>query len=381
MWRRPRNDQRNRVRRALARSVLALLLAWGAGAAQAGRPLNPVADIAWHEIFPVSVGGITVRGNESTSPSSFAAIASPVCNCPAPPPVFVRAGIPVGLWEPARLIETVKDAGYFPSLGFTMPLSGHRDGSRGSHASGATTTAFQQAHYLIFPVWTLLELMLDAVCLESSGFDLVYMSELDPLWQEDALAMVIQPEVLLFANAAAQLACVADATATAADHPLDPLFWCVGSGGSVYPLTGHVSGNNFTMANATVAGRMLYKLARQLLVCDTGAYVCSCVPTPIWVKSHYKMQIARPVRGSKAVLFGQSDFLWGSGKNPPMGAGSNEPDNFLWVLFRKRMCCVFRTARGTGRCASVRRRGGSRPVRSPHPLPAGRGAGRTRSGG
>jgi conjugal transfer pilus assembly protein TraU len=65
------------------------------------------------------------------------------------------------------------------------------------------------------------------------------------------------------------------------------------------------------------------------------------VPTPIWVKSHYKLQIARPVRGAGAVPFGQSDFLWGSGKNPAMGAGSNEPDNFLWVLFRKRLCCLF----------------------------------------
>ncbi|MDF1556551.1 MAG: TraU family protein [Deferrisomatales bacterium] len=341
MWRRPKCRRTKPGRSRPSWNWLVLLLAFNAGPATAGRPLNPVTDIAWHEIFPISIAGITVQGNDSTSPSGFSAIASPVCTCPAPPPVFRRVGIPVGLWEPARLVETVKDAGYFPSLGVTMDLSGHRDGSRGSHASGATTTAFQQAHYLIFPVWTLLELMLDNVCLESSGFDVAYMSELDPLWQEDALAMMIHPEVLLFANAAAQLACVADAVGAAADHPLDPLFWCVGSGGSVYPLSGHVSGNNFTVANATLAARMLYKLARQLQVCDTGVNVCSCVPTPIWIKSHYKMQIARPVRGSGAFPIGQSDFLWGSMKNPPMGAGPNDPDNFLWVLFRKRMCCIW----------------------------------------
>jgi conjugal transfer pilus assembly protein TraU len=340
MWPRSRQRRARIGGELLLRGCLPLLLALSAAPAWAGRALNPVSDIAWQEIFPISIAGIEIQGNDSSSPSGFDSIRSPTCTCPAPPPVFVRVGIPVGLWEPARLIETVKDVGYFPSLGVTMNLSGHRDGSRGSHASGATTVAFQQAHYLIFPVWTLLELMLDAVCLESSGFDVAYMSELDPLWQEDALAMQIHPEVLLFANAAAQLACVADAIGAALDRPLDPLFWCVGSGGSVYPLSGHVSGNNFTMSNATLAARMLYKLARQLLVCDTGVYVCSCIPTPIWIKSHYKMQIARPVVGSGAFPFGQSDYLWGSMKNPAMGAGPNDPDNFLWVLFRKRMCCV-----------------------------------------
>ncbi|MEW6487341.1 MAG: TraU family protein, partial [Thermodesulfobacteriota bacterium] len=128
----------SRTRSLLGWACLALVLVLSATPARAGRPLNPVADIAWQEIFPISIAGIEIRGNDSSSPSGFSAISSPVCTCPAPPPVFVRVGIPVGLWEPARLIETVKDAGYFPSLGVTMDLGGHRDGSRGSHASGAT---------------------------------------------------------------------------------------------------------------------------------------------------------------------------------------------------------------------------------------------------
>lgn len=330
----------NMRRRALCLTLFAIyIMMHSTTTAQAGTALNPITDIAWEEIFPISVAGVTAKGN-SSSPSSFSSISNPTCTCPAPPPLFERIGIPIGYWEPARLIETVKDAYYFPSLGSDISIGSGTDGSRGSHSSGSTTASFQQAHYFIFPVWEILELITDVVCTESSGFDLAYMTELDPLWQEDSLAMLIQPEVLLFANPAAQLACAADAVGAALDAPLDLLFWCAGSGGSVYPLTGHVSGNNFTMANATIAARLLYKLSRQFLVCDTGIWEYSCMPMPIWVKSHYKIQIARPSTGSKAFPFGQSDYLWGTGKNPAMGAGSNDPDNFLWILFRKRLCCL-----------------------------------------
>jgi len=319
-----------------------------AAAVRAGQALNPISEIAWGEIFPVSIAGVTARGNGS-SPSGFESISRATCTCPAPWPIMQRKGIPVGFWEPARLIETVKDSYYFPSLGTKISIKKDKgdsktkrasDGSRGSHSSGATTSVFQQAHFFIFPVWSFLELVSDSSCAESTGFDLAYMTELDPLWQEDSLTMLIQPEALLFANPIAQLACVADAIGAALDTPLDPLFWCAGSGGSVYPLTGHVSGNNFTMANATIAARILYKLSRQNLVCDAGSWECACVSAPIWNKSHYKIQVAKPLAGSRAFPFGQTDFLWGMGKNPAMGAGGNDPDNFLWILFRKRLCCA-----------------------------------------
>jgi conjugal transfer pilus assembly protein TraU len=58
------------------------------------------------------------------------------------------------------------------------------------------------------------------------------------------------------------------------------------------------------------------------------------------VKSHYRLQIAKPRRGSDCVPVGRPSFIWGATKDPPLGTGSNAPDNFLWVMTRARSCCI-----------------------------------------
>ncbi len=320
--------------------LLSLVFFVSVGPVQAGvsgKMINPISDVLWSEIFPISIAGVSIQGGSSEETGG---LSSPICTCATP---FPRVGIPLEMYEPARVIETVKDAYYFPLLGVQLRdgQGATLDGSSTMDYGGKSRLSFQQAHYFIFPVWTILEVFLDFVCLESSGIDLGYLTEIDPLWNDDLLSLIIQPEALLFANPVAQAACVADAGAANTKQPLDPLFWCAGSGGSVYPLSGHVFGNDRSMANATLASRMIYKLSRQLMLHDTGINQCTPVPTPIWVKSHYKMHPARPVRGSKAQKIGESSLRWGWGKNPTFGAGGNPPDNWLWVLFRKRKCCIF----------------------------------------
>jgi conjugal transfer pilus assembly protein TraU len=324
-----------------------LITFWPPGsnaAVKSGQFVNPITDIAWQEIFPIKIAGITIApasGNYDTpDPAS-----TPVCVCPAPPPVFYRIGISVSFWEPARMIETVATPYYFPSLGFGLDLASTKGFLSGKNHSLNDTlpdqSTFAQAHYLLFPVWSILGLLTDFVCVEHSGFDVAYITEIDPLWQDDELAFIIQPEALLFANPFAQMACMADSVAVNAYRPLEALYWCVGSGGSAYPMTGHVDDDNIIQANSTIAARLIYKLARELLICDTGLNLCSCVPTPIWYKPNYKLQAVRPAVNKKAWPIGKSAFFYGSNLNPPYRSGKGPGDEFLWMVFRKRACCAF----------------------------------------
>ena len=300
-----------------------------------GMPVNPVTDLCWQCIFPLRIAGIQVVPGSRINDFHVDAAKRPICICPIPIPPFFRIGIPISFWEPARMVEVVKDPFCFPSLGFGItPTTGGLLGGSSSKTSDDRSTFFQ-AHYWIFPVWTAMEILVDFVCLEYSGIDVAYLTEVDPLWQDDLLAFILQPEALLFANPIAALACAADAVSTTAGYSTSPLFWCIGST-SAYPLTGHAHCENELKSASSIAARMVYKLSRQLLICDPGIILCTCVPTPIWVKHNYRYHLAKPIRNFMCQPFGRTDLIWGPGKNPPYIG-----DNFVWMLFRKRTCCAF----------------------------------------
>src|SRR3989337_4457534 len=65
--------------------------------------------VNWSSIFPISIAGIEIAGS-TDEVTTVDTISSPLCVCPAPPPLFVRIGLTVGFWEPARYIQTVQDA-------------------------------------------------------------------------------------------------------------------------------------------------------------------------------------------------------------------------------------------------------------------------------
>jgi len=133
---------------------------------------------------------------------------------------------------------------------------------------------------------------------------------------------------------------MADSVASTIGVPLSFLFWCVGAHGSAYPLTGHVSNDNYVQDNALLAERMVYKQSRELLLWDTGLNECGPVPMPIWIKEHYRLQMMKPVKDWTCQPLGRSSLIWGSLKNPPYGSGGNSADNFDWLLVRKKACCI-----------------------------------------
>ena len=54
-----------------------------------GRFVNPISDVCWQCIFPMSIGSASVAaggGPDTVNP------ASPIQTCPMPPPIFYRIG-------------------------------------------------------------------------------------------------------------------------------------------------------------------------------------------------------------------------------------------------------------------------------------------------
>ncbi|MBL8999096.1 MAG: TraU family protein, partial [Gemmatimonadetes bacterium] len=222
---------------------------------------------------------------------------SPVCSCGANPVI----GLSIGFWEPARHVEAVRKPFCLVSLGgidldpgipapeaarFTRPEG---DGDGGS---------FYQAHFYVNPVMYWLDVVTDFPCLERGSFDLAYLTEVDPLWNDDELTLLLNPDAVLFANPVAIAACAADCVAATVGFGLNTLFWCAGCQGSIYPMNGHVATHiGGVQASTLLTQRMAAKMHRQLATFDGAgtAGLCGLYPRPILDKTHYKMQMVYPV--------------------------------------------------------------------------------------
>jgi len=303
--------------------------------ANPSQQLINITHLCYSCMLPLRIAGITIlQGN---MPDPMGSVGSPICICPAPPPIYIRIGIPVSFFEPSRMIDVVKDPYCMVGLGLNMNIPSLHKGSEASDLEDKRHTFFQ-AHYLIYPVYSVLEIMTDFICLEHTGVDVGYLTELDPLWQDDILTALIQPEALLFANPITNMACISDAISSQVYMPLDPLFWCKGSWGNAYPMTGNVNSGDYVQASASVAGSLIYKLHRQLILWGSWgqAGLCGYYPAPIWRKSAYRLQLLAPVPHPMGIVIGETGLKWDFAKNPPF-----KGDNFTYFLFKKRECCAF----------------------------------------
>mgnify|MGYP001119347132 CR=1 FL=1 len=297
--------------------------------------INPISDINWAGIFPIEIAGVEIKGPSDELPNPDK-VSSVICMCNHDGRITL--GVTVSYWEPARIIETNKSPWCFPTLG-GIKLQEPNPGTRQGANDIDTGFTQQNAHWLIFSVWNLLDLFTDIPCTRPEGFDIAYITEIDPTWNNDLVGFLLNPEAILFANPVAQLACMADSVASATGWSIDSLFWCMGGQGSAYPLTGNIGIKNYINANYGLAQRMVYKMNREALMWDSAIDKCGAVITPIWVKTHYKMHLIKPVR-SAIMPLGRTSVLWEQGKNPSFGTTSNAPDNFSWMLFRRIKCCL-----------------------------------------
>ncbi len=155
---------------------------------------------------------------------------------------------------------------------------------------------------------------------------------------DSSLTTILNPEAVIFANPIAQGACAADAIASAFNMPLDVLFWCAGSQGSMYPFNGWVSNESSPLQSSLlVSERMAFKLHRQGMIMETigkNNAVCNEYPSPILPKERWRYQMVNMYPDSgQCHPFGRSVMRWETGKNPP-----NTKKNFGYLMWRKRNC-------------------------------------------
>lgn len=335
----------------------------GSGTTCGGKFPNPVTDICWACMFPINIGPVKMNyspsvesstddegdnsdedkaeTNRSYIPPRQIDNRDPqpplLCACPAPPPIFVRPGVGVSFWEPVRLVEVVRTPLCSPTLNGTV--LGSLPAPAGTHygSEDVQAQAFYHVHWIVYPVLSWLG---TALCASSETFDLAYLTEIDPLWNDDELAFLLNPEAILFANPIAQAACVADSISAATTmFGLDLLFWCSGSTGSVYPLTGnyinHIGGVDTSL---NLVHRMAFKLHRQFLAKDTSTLgaMCAPLPQPIMRKNQYKQQMMYPIpQTSLGMGFGVPSAFWAAGREFPY-----KGEDFSYLIWRKRTCCA-----------------------------------------
>ena len=217
------------VRLLLLVSALFALLPAGPASAQTctGRFVNPIADVCWECLFPISIGPRSASGAcrarpiPRTRPRRSASAARPSPGSGSRSGCGSRQG-----WWTSR-----GRRGASPNLGGLTGSSGG-DGAAGS---------VWHVHYYVYPLLSWIGALLDLGCLEGGSLDIAWTSELDPAWLDDELSFLLNPEAALFANLPAQAACAADCAAASTGLPLDPMFWCAGCQGGMYPLTGNVA--------------------------------------------------------------------------------------------------------------------------------------------
>lgn len=296
-----------------------------------GRFVNPITDICWECLFPISIGSISLFSGKNPDTDNPA---SPICMCGSPVP---RVGIAAGFWEPVRLVDVTKRPFCFPNLGGVEFDPGIKIGTGSAPRSTGSGVGSWQVHWYIYPLIYWLELLTDFLCLEQASFDVAYITELDPMWGDDSLTFILNPEAVLFANPIAQAACAADCVASSTGLPMDFLFWCGGCQGSMYPLDGNIQGHIGSIQSALLATeRMAFKLHREMVAWGTSGSegLCQKYPMPIMKKSQYRSQLTVPVP-SDCYPFGHSTTLYESGKEIPVIG-----EDFGFLIWRKRSCCV-----------------------------------------
>ena len=299
-----------------------------------GKFVNPVTDICWSCIFPITIAGLRVSkpGEDTANPQR------PLCFCKDPP----RVGIPISFWEPVRLVDVTRTPYCMVSMGGLVmgPNTGVRHrGTVGHRVAGGMKHSFYHVHWYIYPVIYWLELLTDFVCMEKSEFDVAYLTELDPLWNDDETSFLINPEAVLFGNPIAQAACAADCVTASAGFSHDFLFWCAGCQGSMYPFTGSVPAHSSGIqASLLVTERFIAKLHREGLAWGYMGLqgLCDKYPMPIIRKSQYKTQMTYPVPNTAGCHpLGRSDIVWSAGKHIPV-----KGEDFGYLIWRKRNCCL-----------------------------------------
>lgn len=316
-------------------AVLFVLMATDINASQCkAHFVNPITDICWNCIFPLTIGHSSVV--KSSYPDTKNP-GSPVCLCPTP--VGARLGVTIGYWEPAALVDITRKPWCMVNLGVQLHI---KDAGLGGSQMPDTDGrgAFYYVHWYKYPLMYWLQVLTSVGCMETEDFDIAYPSELDPTWNDSELAFITNPEAVLFTTPPVRAACAADATKASGSIAVDSLFWCQGAQGSTYPLTGFVANQASPISAAVLlAERANFKLHRGGAIRDSAGEnapaICKTYYSSILPKSRYRYQMVNTLpEANRCHPFGQSVVSWEAGHTYP-----SDGDNFGFLIWKKRNCC------------------------------------------
>ena len=252
---------------------------------------------------------------------------------------FGVPGIIIMYWEPALLIETVKQPGdtvvgsLQPGLlrltaqavkGFAKGIGGASvpvSSGSGSSKIEETNLQFNEVHVYAFPFGDEVIMSMGMTCPDKlpTGSFIKYLSELDALeWRIGPLEAANPKSI---ASAASGPACAA------IGGFMGNL--CMGYWGATYPRRGFFTHQSQVVGSAVAAIRAVSIAsvfnAPGHVVLETTGFVPSF--------ENDKLELIYPVV-SGGIRIGQNPASWESGKLSPNG-------KYLWVYWRRRICCVY----------------------------------------
>ncbi|KZL22681.1 TraU family protein [Pseudovibrio sp. Ad37] len=298
-----------------------------------------ITDVCWNCVLPIRIAGVPM-GGDGYYPEDAAK--NPLCIC-KDGAGLPHPGVTTSMWEPARLVEFQRVPGCSSILnGVRFPFNRTFQGSHGNAEHGGGDKTFMHYHYFAFPLLAILNLFVKQSC-NPDGYldmDMMYMSEIDPTWNNDDMAFFANPEAAAVANPIATTACAADAIASTTGRPIKEMFWCAGSWGTLYPLSGNKVGN-WSIVNDTslLTARVLAALHRRGLAWKTSGKKAMCEGKihPTLPKQQYKFTSVYPRPETKSAhVMGESTMKWGLGRKIPAVG-----EDLVYMIWRWNDCCNY----------------------------------------
>lgn len=297
-----------------------------------------ITDVCWTCIFPIKVAGIPISAGGGPIPDESAK--SPLCVCHDNQGIG-RPGVTTSMWEPARLVEFQTTPGCSSVFnGMRFPFDRINQGTHGNSSLDTSDPSYMHYHYYTFPLLQMLNMFVKQTC-NPDGFvdlDIMYLSELDPTWNNDELAFFTNPEAAAVANPVAVVACSADAVSSTLGKPIKQMFWCAGSWGTIYPLSGNLNGGAGVLRDSSLLKtKVLAALHRRGLAWGTMGHEALCKGRiqPTLPKTQYKFTMMHPVaETNSAHVIGESTLKWGAGRIFP--AIGEDP---IYMIWRWNDCC------------------------------------------
>lgn len=300
-------------------------------------------DICWKCLFPIKIAGAQLTPGRAPAEASDQVL----CICAKGSSGIYTPGVVNSMWEPARIIEHVKTPGCSPSLGGArLPLGNNRSYGRqvSSDSIGRTGSrgSFFHTHYYAFPLLQILDLYMPTKCNADGNldFDIISFSEIDPTWNNPTLAFFQNPESAAVANPIAIAACAAETTRlSAGGQPMQTLWWCNGSWGGTYPLSGFTFSQDPNRTSALLSSKLLSQQHRRGLARLTMGNNNLCAPSifPTLPKQQYKLtQFMPKSQTQEAMWIGEHPYEWDGGPGRQIPGMSNDS---MYMVWRWTDCC------------------------------------------